>query len=211
MYLRDKAEVKHLVYVSLPILYPDQEFDDEQKKTYASATSGIEQSVIEIRAVSPERAQAWLEVTYPELLEEIESRILSDQPGYEDPLTSLHGLRLDTLADISDDVTRWSIESYLNHVLSFDRELPYTIDLHGPLIPASEDDDQIYTVRNSRSLAKIDQVKVLPNPILDEDVWGVAVHIQLYGPDHQGEVSSWLAPVDTLRSVVSMRRIYYEQ
>ena len=90
--------------------------------------------------ISPERARAWLEAYVPELIEEVDTRVLNEQSPYNSALMSLQGLDLNRYGDFSDKLLAKTTKIYLDSLLEYDKQVPYAVAMGGVGVYLFDDD-----------------------------------------------------------------------
>lgn len=208
------AKVKHHLYAKASDVWGNEDLDGLDPDTHLGVTADIEKSIIEAPIASPDRARAWLAVSCPELMEEVDTRVLNSE-GYDgSALLALKKLDINQLADLSDEFTRSCFDIYLNSILELDTITPYALDIDGFGRSADgEDEGQEYIITSQRTLAHIPSVTLQPafsNSEGDDGAWALAMNTALIPVDKKENLPRFVISVEALRSIASIRDLYYE-
>lgn len=208
-YVGDLSVVKHHLYVPLIIAHGIEA--DEEGNTHAAATAEIDNSIIELDTASAERALAWLTTSCPDLIDEIDARILNGKGGEDDAMLSLRGLDFNEYADLSDVFTRNCLDVYLNEIIQVDNQAPYDTKLDG-FIRKNDEESILYSVSADRALiyaSRISMQHKFDNEN-DENKWVPAINIAILPTERGEEIEQFVAPFDTFKEMKSLRSAYYQ-
>ena len=204
------ARVKYHLYVSLKDAYGIDVSEDE-KVGVTGAVGDIDSSSIELELASPERAKAWLTISCPELIEEIDFRILNGPGGEDDAILSLKGLDINEFTDLSDEFTRNCMNIYLQSIVEVDKDVPYSSKLNGPARNV-EDQSLLYNIKSDNALIMVNNINLQPifNVDQTDTRWSISLLMALLEADRTTETQYYLMPVDTVQELQSIRSAYYE-
>lgn len=208
------SRIVHHMYMRAADVWPSEEIEGIiDANTRVALAAEIDGSLLELDGASVERAISWLGLACPELLEEVDERLLNTQTNEEaDAFLALRGLDINKHINISDDFTRNCIDIYLNSVIDFDKKLPYSIRLDGYSRRADKDDGHLYAIETDQLLAYIPVVGVWPkfsdNP---EDLgkWDIGARVVAMPEDKSGDDIHLVVPVDALALMYSVRNSFY--
>lgn len=170
---------------------------------------------IQPEGMSVERAQAWLETSAPELMSELEIRVLDDVEGEDYALLNLVDFNPNDYADLSDEFTRKCFDRYINSILDFDNEVPYTMSFDGRgRIIESDEEVKNCIVRSDRVAASIHGVSLHPTlkaglSAHKEDDWELAVSVTVHPSSRQRPETYMVLTADAIKDVQSIRRQIY--
>jgi hypothetical protein len=206
---RDVQKVKHHLFVKFKDLYGVE--SDEEDDTIAGATGDIDSSSIELDSASPERARAWLAVSCPELIEEIDLRALNAIGGEDDALVSLRGLDLNFYTDLSDEFTRNCLTIYLQKIIEIDLYAPYSAKLDG-FVRMVDDQSTLYKLKIDGALIYVSNIGLHPAFNLDENDtnWSLSAVITVLDEDRTEESEQYIVPIDTIKELHSIRSAFYD-
>jgi len=203
------SKVKYHLLVSFKDAYGIDASEDA-KVGVTGATGDIDSSSIELDIASPERAKAWLTISCPLLIEEIDFRALNGPGGEDDAILSLKDLDFNEYADLNDEFTRNCLNIYLQSIIEVDKEVPYSSKLDGA---ARNIDDQslLYNIKSDNALIKVNSIALQPAFNLDEadTRWSLAALISLLDESRVKETEHYFIPVDAFRDLQSIRTAYY--
>ncbi len=172
-------------------------------------------SHISFKEISGSRASAVLESIEPQLLSEIDERIMGEDVKSEsDALLGLRGLQIETPDDINvrNELFR-AIESYLEEVIGIDVWLPYIINFYGKIYTLDEEgeiENEGLLDTKVKSLCSIYKICVV-EPMEDESVASIYLDLRIYGQP-TGEVSEvYRLKLDDIASLRSLRDDFYEK
>lgn len=212
--------IAHYLSASLADTFPEvfeengREIDPSVKVVVFADVDDVD---MQADGVSFERASAWISLSAPALIEEIESRILGDHDGEDGALLSLRGLDPSAYGDLSDEFTRKCLAVYLYHVLEFDTDVPYLANLHGFARVAHRNGEgyALSDVSLDDALVTIHETSLHPEfaPSEDGEVvdrWTLGVSMSLHLARRNDDAVYVTIPVDTLADLKSIRRTTYE-
>lgn len=212
-FLGNVARVQH--HLLIPAKSINVEIDtggDENEIALLGATGDIDNSIIELAVASSERALAWVTASCPELIEDIDNRILNGSGNEDEALISLKGLNLSEYADLSDSFTRNCLSTYLNSVLQIDKAVPYAAQLQG-YVRTPEEDSELFIIKSNKALIYIGNILIVPAFTEDEahqNDWSLGIQIAILPPDRNSDVSSYVASIDSLQDLKSLRGSFYQ-
>ncbi|MDB5162915.1 MAG: hypothetical protein JWO54_505 [Candidatus Saccharibacteria bacterium] len=206
---RELQKVKHHLFVKFNDLYGDESGEDNGN--LAGATGDIDSSSIELDSASAERARAWLTISCPELIEEIDLRVLNAAGGEDDAIVSLRGFDLSIYPELSDDFTRNCLTIYLQKVVEIDLYAPYSTKLDG-YARMLDDQSNLYTLKIDGALVYINHLILHPTFNLDETdtAWSLATVITVLDEDRTEDPEQYIVPIDTFKELHSIRSAFYE-
>jgi hypothetical protein len=201
-------KVKHYLEVQCSDVYGVEFDSDDQRSVYASGD--IDNSLIEFSTASMEHATAWLTDTCPELIDEIDSRILNGKGGEDEALLSLRHLDFNQYLDLRDEFTRNCINVYIHNTLQMDDEAPYSATLNGyALLP--ESNMLAYLTAEDSTLMYVHSVQLHPSFTYDnhDTRWVLSAYTAILPEDRTASLQVLIMPVDTIKSLQSIRSAYY--
>lgn len=201
-------KVKHHLLVKFEDAYGTDA--DDEKANLTGATGDIYSSSIELDSASPERAKAWLSLSCPDLIEEIDYRVLNGLGDEGDALLSLKGLDFNKYTDLNDLFTRNCVNVYLQSIIEIDTSAPYTAKLNG-YVRKSENLDILYNLKADATLVYISTVGMQPAYNLDESDagWSLSAFISILGVTRTDESEHYVIPIETVQELQSIRSAYY--
>lgn len=151
------------------------------KTKVAGATGDIDSSLIELDSASPERAKAWLSVSCPQLIEEIDYRALNGSGGEGDALLSLRGLDFNEYVDLNGYARK------------------------------PEDLSHLYNLKADASLIYISGIAMQPSYNLnDTDTgWSLSAFVSVLEENRTDESQHYILPVETIQELQSIRSAFY--
>ncbi|UTX51677.1 hypothetical protein KI440_01865 [Candidatus Saccharibacteria bacterium TM7i] len=171
----------------------------------------VDDSLLEYEGTSLERARSWIEASCPGLIDEIDTYLLNDIEGDNEPIYALSRLDLGEYAAVSDEFTQECIEMHINYMLNFDMRAPYEVILNGYMVSAVEEDTTLYKVEDLHVLTYMTQVYIVPHPSADdgEGLWQISVAANFVHQDQSLDGAEFVIPLDSISEVKSQRRMYY--
>lgn len=162
------------------------------------------------KIVSPERARAWLECYYPDMLAEIDVRIFDHDGGSAESILSLRDIDMSDIGkDDRPDFVAMLIGVYLNSVIEPDRQLPYAFIFDGKAVI------DIDTTPNIAKLHAPGQLMVLRSIVVQRfprddmpDEWLLCVVGSIHGMSSDNEMEVELT-IDGMIDLQSMRDKFY--
>lgn len=204
-------KIKHLIGVGVSEVWDDEAREGIDPETYVLATAELNGTHLEVDGASPERARAWLAVSYPELIDKIDSRLLNTDGSEGDALMSLRGFDFNKYANLEDDFTRICIDTYLNELLQMDKLVPYVIHMHGPARDGSEETSLLYNLSSAGSLAFIPSVGLQPqfSNNRKSKKWDLGVQTAAITKDRNESPRYFVVSINAFESIDSLRQLYY--
>jgi len=201
-------KVKHHLHVQFEDAYGTA--SNGETPSLVAATGDINSSLIELDTASSERAKAWLTVSCPELIEEIDYRALNGSGDECDALLSLKGLDFNKYTDLSDLFTRNCLNVYLQSIIEVDTFAPYSANLNG-YARMAKDLDTLYNLRIDSALLYVSYIGMQPSYTLDENDngWALSAFTTILGVARTDESQHYVVPVDTIQNLQSIRTAYY--
>jgi len=201
--------VRHHIHVKIGDAY-GKDFEGDES-IHIIATGDIDNSIIESESASPERARAWLSISCPELIEEIDFRALNGTGNEDDAILALKGLDFNRYADLNDTFTRNCINSYLHGIIQVDTVVPYSANLHG-YARESEGSTSLDYVNVDNVLIRIAAVSLEPafTTAEDDTDWTLSAFATVLGVSRNDKYVNYVLPVDSIHNLQSQRNEYYE-
>ena len=173
---------------------------------------------IDFPTMHPIQARAWLEITYPETLHEIDKRIILNDQGIdeEDAVLGLRGFNI----TLSDEEQKYggpryieAMEKYLNGMVSLDHRVPYLLSVDGLYIGHAPSGYAERThLKDEAILMSVNELGFYSftetgNKI--EGSIGLALKGMLYSYDSEdtpdkGEI---ILPLESIKSIESVRKL----
>jgi len=200
--------VKHHLHVKFIDAYGIEA--DEAGVNIAGATGDIDSSAVELDIASPERAKAWLTVSCPEMIEEIDLRALNVDGDEDAAILALRDLDFNKYADLSDEFTRNCVNIYLHSIVEVDKVSPYSAKLNGK-VRMLDDQSQLYNIDAKASLIFVVGMGMQPIFNLDENDtrWSLSAAITVLEEDRNEDSKQYIIPIETFKTLQSVRSAYY--
>jgi len=185
---------------------------DDQKDMITRATGDIDSSLIELDSASSERAKAWLTLSCPELIEEVDFRVLNATGDESGALLSLQGLDFNRYADLNDLFTRNCLNVYLQDIIEIDTTAPYSANING-YARMAEDQDTLYHLKVDTALVDMSTIGMQQSFNLNEGDtdWSLSAFISILGTSRNDAAQNYILPVDSIQTMQSIRTAYYEE
>ena len=193
--------------------------DENGSLAYKLWSSGIEGTHLEFTKMSRERARAWLEAFYPDLIAHIDDVLFNGDEDESEVMSALGGLIFDQ-ATYGDDLERveQSVALYLEDVLKFDTTLPYVIGVSGKIGYYNPQTEQYEVERStSNGYPVLFMLKALCTATLSETPDDIGKRTLSLGGklildvDREVPGRKVIIPLDTLTSFKAVRDEYYNQ
>jgi hypothetical protein len=169
---------------------------------------------VEFGAISPDRARAWLETSYPDAINELDQFLYSSDFEQEGEL-------LDRLKDFKIDVTdvedvymlQHCLEVYINTALPFDKEVPYSCCLDGAALVDEGDIEgyrEAYVSSNDEPrLVFINRIMCIVSSDKDVSMMGLYAEINALTKDHTAVSQVAVVHLGSIKNAMSIRYAYY--
>jgi hypothetical protein len=169
--------------------------------------------------IHPVRARAILETSFSSTLHDLDSRIINpDSEGDMDPEAAILNLQGFTVKKDAEELTHEteeymeSINTYVNAMITIDKEVPYLLSLDGAYIDIY-DGSVMLSDANEEMLMKVDRMVMfnLQNPIegLSDD-YTFCVVGKVYKDDPDIKAKEILIPLSSIGKIRSVRRLISE-
>lgn len=208
----DMVNAGYLSLEELGIEDDDEDISEKLRTLKVAFAADVDRSIIELDGVSYERARSWIEVSCPGLLDELDERLLNEIVDGNEPVYALKGLDLSEYAAVDDEFTQTCIETHLSGLMSFDRAVPYSVEIQGQMLGYDDDKGMtVYQVDDLKTLAFMRRVFIVTNPFPDNDgsIWQFAVETQLLGSNPDSTGVEYMIPLESVESVQSLRRNFF--
>lgn len=160
--------------------------------------------------VSPERARAWLECYYPDILAEIDVRIYSHDGGSAESILSLRGIDVSAIGrDDKPDFAARVLSLYLVSVIEPDVQLPYAIIFNGKAVIDLDTTPKIANIDAPGHLIAVKSIVAqrLPRNELPDE-WLLCLMGVFHGSSLDGEMHVELT-IDGMLDMQSIRDQFY--
>lgn len=187
----------------------EKELETENVEMYVGMVRP-EQVSIEPNTMSPERARAWLEYYYPDALVDLETRILNASNEAQG-LVNLAGFSIELNNDEYLNRSRQALSMYLDTMLRFDMNVPYTTNMEGFVyVPDGEGAHSKGLISDGYYLTYFHQFYVVPDDLGESPVHVPMVELSVIHPDVDGDDYEVISPIETIKSSSSIRQISYD-
>lgn len=164
--------------------------------------------------ISPERAYAWLSLTQPEALHDIDDRIAAVRRD-EDALINIGRFRLAIPKDASEQQSRMlrhSVSEYVGAMIIVDTEVPYEATLDG--LAWNEEEERYLYYSDERVLLSVEGMNLFHTGNYEEgddenDRYGFAINGFIAPSDTLDDRIPVTVPLATVQSLDSLRRRIY--
>lgn len=125
---------------SLRFLLALQTTDEDGKRGKTALSAPLDTLVTSDMVFSEERVEAVLETYIPELITEIDDRVLNKSSTFCEALSNLKNLDLSELEDVRNgDEENYTLVkncfiNYLNRIMDIDNGMPYIVSYHGSIV-----------------------------------------------------------------------------
>ena len=207
--LAEVFRVKHHLFANVKDILEDFKGKDDDRRVVA--IGDIDNALLELEVASPERAKAWLEISYPNLIEELDYRILNGSGDEGEALLSLRGFDFNKYIDLSDTFTRNCVDMYLNSIIEIDTEVPYSVKVNGFMREVG-DNETLYKINIDSALVIVNGLSMQPAYDLDEtkNDWQFAASLSVIPGNRAIKPSLYTMPVNSLQTLDSIRSAYYQ-
>lgn len=184
----------------------DESVRERTGHSYTSAAGDIDKIIVKTSLASTERSLAWLSVFQPDLIEDIDARILNGNGSEVESIMALQSIafRLDT---DDDELGRSCIRTYLESVLECDQTVPYGVTVEGNIfLRLGENSFMPIPMNESRMLGYIRGIV----PLRDSDGnYELAAELTQVGRNRTVEGNTLLVPLEAIKGLISVRDTYY--
>ena len=179
-------------------------------------TFGIDLSMVNVdfpALISYERAQAWLEEFYPDLIAEIDERLLTHDGDSATSIISLKGIDLSAVDESGDAMLRTcqALHRYVNHIINPDQALPYAVSCNGYVgFPTDNGAFSYLLLESERDLMQLRAVTVQQFPTDTGELrlqFAVAGEV---GGQEEGSLSPAVVSVESMTALYSIWSVYYD-
>ena len=183
---------------------------DTSDKDVIDAIAGIDEIVLETDNASTERAIAWIEISQPELVKEIDDLLMQSR-NVEQSIESLAKLKLDSYSILHENFTRNCLDTYLNSLVLVDKAAPYDLNIDGLIATTDDSGDMVSEKRTTRTLAYLGDLQTMIFRAKDgTDEWRIGVSAAIIPSDQNTESESVIVPLESMSYIRSLRSSYYE-
>lgn len=207
------VDTRNVIKFHLYISITDENIEDAGEATHIGAVAELDAVNLEFsNAVSYERSKAWLKSYCPEIIDEIDARIMNTDGTEADAVMSLRGFKLD-LDDVDNKELALScISVYLSDSIQIDTQVAYSCNMNGNVFLYDGDDySELAYIKTESRLGLASDIRVIgfrsddnPSP-----TYLVGVEMQIVHPDRNQATIHCVVPIDTFKSFVSLRSTYY--
>ena len=202
--------------LSTEILQKINENNEDNRSRFVEAVvyANPDELFIELDVLHPIRAYAWLEMSYPEILRDLDNRIIHAGAGSDErSILGLRGFEIDMskISDIQEiQMYRACVNMYINAMISIDNQVPYEMDIDGDCMTYDiqegnvwhkmQEEDVLYSVE---SLSFYTRNNEEGNPI---HLYQFGLTGDLHGDDIDTPSQGVAIPLRAVQSLASSRR-----
>ncbi len=202
-------QLRYLIHVPMT---DEQKLDAEDDKTHIAATANLDEVVLDFKQVDVKRAEAWLEMIYPELFSNLDMAFLNADGTEADALIALKGFDFSDIIDREDtEMAKRCIGIYLKSKLQIDDDVPYSCKINGDVI--ATDDDKEYAAAKFNDTVLIDIHDVIIHIVKAEgsSLDGVQLYVDasVINKDRRYVNLNLLVPLESVDALYSIRDAYY--
>ncbi len=200
-------KIKHLLRVDIKDIH---DFESYKGSTQMHAIGDVENAMLRIESASLDHAAKWLSLAYPDLINEIDSRVYNGTGYEDDALLSLRNIDFNSLADINDAYTRTCIQIYINNIVDIDKTAPYATSLEG-YARLDRGESITHTIKSDKNLVHIHDINFQPSfyDENDDTQWSLSAFVAILPKDRTEDIQKVVVPVETIQSLISIRRTFY--
>ena len=176
-----------------------------------------EEVFVEYDVIHPVRAQAWLELSYPHTLREIDERIIYGvNTSEERSLLGLRGFSLDlSKLDDRSEIERYvgSVAQYVRGMITVDTQVPYIIDIDGECLDYAIPGTGWAEMRETNARYSVESICLFSRNDIDNDkLYQFAFMGILHNADVNMPSKAAFVPLDSVGSLESLRSpVIYEE
>lgn len=169
----------------------------------------IDEVVLETNKASSERANAWVELTAPEFITEINRRIINSRSATE-AIMALKGFDLEACINTRDELTRNSAEAYINSLIQIDTLEGYDLNIRGRVYALTVKNELQPIELKLHSVAKLKTIEV-GQGITNEGrtKWELMFPATLIPEELSEPTPEYSLPINSIRSISSLRQLAY--
>ncbi len=185
----------------------DQKPDEHLRELFV----GLDDVHIETPVASTERAIAWLELAYPDFVDEVDRRIVNTASESE-ALLSLRSLDVDAFVDAKDPFARNCVNRYVSSLVQLDYTAPYGTYVSGKVAVETDPGvEKLVRKEPQKVLTYLAQLglKNFASSSSNTNRWGLAVYATVLPMDRRGSTEVWGIPLATIRGLWSVRSSFY--
>ncbi len=169
-------------------------------------------SIIKFDEMSADRAAAFLEASYPKLIEEIDVRILQTENETEAVL-SLRDLTIETpeLDEEENLELKAALGAYLNFAITYDKDVPYLLNIRGNVIVRDKNGEfknqELDRGHDSKAIYYIDALRVITHNIKGEQPkLAIYAEVRFINDDISTQPIKLSVHIEAINTLVSIRR-----
>lgn len=188
-------------------------YQADQSEDVAPAYFSVEtqEAVLDFGAMmSKDRAQAWMEVFEPELLDEIDERVMNAE-GRGDAIKSLEGMKINFLDRYKGEdlnVASTAFARYMAEAIDINPAYPFLVSVAGDMSIISNDGTiataEALLIDAAMSISDIRPVKFKSGEM---EEWQLYIHGVVHIPDNSAEVSV-LVPISSIDSLEDTAQLF---
>lgn len=176
------------------------------------ALAHLDMMNIEFDIVSVDRARAWLGTFTPELLEEVDVRVLNAEGTEADAIMALKDFKFDLLGREDYAMAQKCLNTYVEGIIQLDDEVPYSCHINGDIISSDENGQMSESPLETTSMVFVRGLKMYTTSGGRQG--GVDSRFYLEGsilaPDRRYVPIEAYIPIDSIENIVSLRSAYYD-
>lgn len=178
---------------------------------------GVDLSLVDVdfpNIMSAERARAWLQEFYPDLINEIDERLLNHDGDSATSILALRGLDLTPLDASGDMIMRscQALHHYLNSVIEPDSVLPYAVSCEGYVaFPEPDGETSFMYLKNKCDLMNLEQISLYQFPGDDNELKIRIVLVGQTAGEDEGKYADVVVGVDSITDMHTVWSLYYNQ
>jgi len=158
--------------------------------------------------MSPDRARAWFAYFHPQLMEEIDERLLNGSGDEAEATMRLNGISEYLLDESSRHNSKVARDIYLNELLQYDHDSPYSCVVVGECkIIDDEGDTREVCFEKSTFLSRVAFVSM--ECVTEDAMFVPYVALTVITPDRTEKGVSMMIPLSNMLELTSMRSAYY--
>ena len=184
---------------------------NSDSEDFVGATGEVDDVILELPTASMERATAWLTENYPEVIQDIDERILNAEGTEADSILALRGFELSPALAADTDFARNCVIVYISQSLQLDQYVPYSVNLSGKVHLHNDDGTMSRaTIKTGSSLAVFRGITMTKYNEEENDNYEIFVIMNLITEDRTAGATNLNVPLDTIHKAMSIRAAFYD-
>ena len=200
--------ISNLVNVS-----PQESLSDERPaSTYCGVVGILDEVIIEFSSPSLERSKAWLELSYPDTMNEIDLAVFNAEENLDASLLSLASVELD-LDGVDDvDLLGRCLKVYVNEITPVDYGIPYGMYFEGVAFSRDiHDPEKFNKIELDVSvLAYVLGVRLVNVTNNGKSMIIFGIDVSVVGENRDDPNTELLVPLKSVAALKSIRDGYYD-